>query len=84
VTGEPVSDGLAGALQINKVIVEGYTPEPDLSTVRSMLENLRAAPAISQADLLPDDRVRNRPENADDPTTLNATRFALEITLAAP
>lgn len=38
-------------------IIEGYTPDPSLGTVKEMLARLRTATLISKADLLADDRV---------------------------
>jgi hypothetical protein len=38
-------------------IIEGYTPDPSLSTVKELLARLRTATRIAKADLLADDRV---------------------------
>ncbi|MFZ4396779.1 MAG: pilus assembly protein PilM [Kiritimatiellia bacterium] len=38
-------------------IIEGYTPDPSLGTVKEMLKRLRTATLIAKADLLADDRV---------------------------
>ena len=38
-------------------IVEGYTPQTDLSTVRELVGKLNESPAVRRADVLVDDRV---------------------------
>lgn len=67
--------------RIATVIMEGYTPVEDLSTVRRMIEALRLHPFIESVDLLPDDQIRRRPASGGmwDPEGLR--RFALEIRL---
>jgi len=45
----------AGILPFRRLVVEGYTPATDLSTVRSMIEALRTSPGILDADILGDD-----------------------------
>lgn len=43
---------------INAVfIVEGYTPNPSLKSVREMIERLKTSPAIARVDLRSDDQV---------------------------
>jgi type IV pilus assembly protein PilM len=51
-------------------IIEGYTPDPSLTSVRELLARLRTAPRIAKADLLADDRVLP-------PRTLSAAEAAL-------
>ena len=38
-------------------IIEGYTPRPDLVTVRELIGRLRASPLVTSADVLGDERV---------------------------
>ncbi len=62
-----------------RVVVEGYSHLDDLSSVRTMIESLMSHPAIRTVDLLPDDRIRPRPEPVEDPIGPHARRFVLEI-----
>ncbi|MDD5706306.1 MAG: pilus assembly protein PilM [Kiritimatiellae bacterium] len=45
------------ASEFNVFIVEGYTPDISLTTVKSMMERLRTAPRVRKVDLLSDDKV---------------------------
>ena len=38
-------------------IVEGYTPEPSLKSVKEMIERLKTAPEVKRVDLRSDDKV---------------------------
>lgn len=66
---------------LRRFILEGYTPVDDLSTVRAMIEHLRANAFVQSADLLPDDQIhhnRRAPETVEMPS---ARWFVLEIVL---
>lgn len=65
-----------------QMVVEGYTPVPDLSTVRGMIEKLRKDPLVAAADLLADDRVRLDPERDRQWQDANVRLFAVELTIA--
>jgi hypothetical protein len=67
--------------RISTVIMEGYTPVEDLSTVRRMIEALRLEPFIESADLLPDDQIRRRSMVSEVWNLEGLRRFALEIRL---
>jgi len=70
--------------EFEQVVIEGYTPVEDLSTVRAMIEALRNSPGIAGADLLADDRV-NRDEARDERWAMTRCRlFAVEITVPTP
>jgi len=66
---------------IEKIVLEGYTPLDDLSTVRAMIEKLRESPIVSDVDLLPDDKVRQNPETRKRWSGYSKTRFAIEISV---
>lgn len=68
----------------SRIVVEGYTSLDDLSTVRKMIEQLRENEMIVAADLLPDDKIRSRPDVVDIWSGYGATRFAIEISLVTP
>jgi len=62
-------------------IVEGYTPDPSLKTVKELIQRLRTSPYIQDADLIYDDRVLN-PTGVSDPETLrfkDYRRFVIKI-----
>lgn len=67
--------------RISTVIMEGYTPAEDLSSVRLMIEALREQPFIERVDLLPDDQIRSRPGAREAWNLEGLRRFALEIRL---
>ncbi|MCC5845078.1 MAG: hypothetical protein JJU05_12580 [Verrucomicrobia bacterium] len=67
--------------RISTVILEGYTPVEDLSTVRHMIEALRLHPFIESVDLLPDDQIRRRSVVSEMWNLEGLRRFALEIRL---
>ena len=67
---------------INAVfIVEGYTPNPSLKSVREMIERLKTSPAIARVDLRGDDQVlapTGIPEMESE-NLPNFRRFVIEI-----
>ncbi len=63
------------------VIVEGYTPAADLSTVRALIDALRNHPKVRSVDLLGDDSVVLIPEHEHRVLTLEGRRFVLEVRL---
>ena len=69
------------ALGFEQIVVEGYTPVADLSTVRTMIEALREHPAVEDADLLGDDRLREDPERDERWAPADCQLFAIEITV---
>jgi hypothetical protein len=48
---------IASATGIERVIIEGFTYIPALTTVRDLIEQLRQAPFVEGADLLSDDKL---------------------------
>lgn len=86
-TTEPTGDPTASrpALEpLAKIVLEGYTPLDDLSTVRAMIEKLRENALIEGVDLLPDDKVRQNPETRARWSGYSKTRFAIEISVVKP
>ncbi len=70
-------------------IVEGYTPDVSLSTVRDMISRLRTSPDVASVDLLSDDRVLppTLPDVEDDNVELDVRdmrRFVLRLELKRP
>ena len=70
-------------------IVEGYTPDVSLSSVRDMIARLRTSPDIASVDLLSDDRVLppTIPDVEDDNIELDVRdmrRFVLRLELKRP
>ena len=69
---------------VEHLVIEGYTPAHDLSTVRAMIERLRRYPFIAEADLLADDRLRQDPDRDRLWAPLGCRLFALEIRTVMP
>jgi Tfp pilus assembly PilM family ATPase len=69
---------------MRSIIVEGYTKNPDLSSVNELIGALRASSFIDHADLLSDDRVVLDPSRDEQWAERRAYRFVLEIKQAAP
>jgi hypothetical protein len=61
------------------VVLEGYTPLDDLSTVRAMIEALRAYPFVVNVDLLADDKIQPHWSKPFAWMDKGARRFALEV-----
>lgn len=61
------------------LVVEGYTPMADFSTIRALIETLRSHPLIAAIDLLGDDKLVDDPEREARWAFTGARRFALEI-----
>lgn len=81
--GLPSSD-LVTNRAVSTVIVEGYTPRKDFSTVLTMIERLRHEPCVAHADLVADERIpATNPERALW-NGLDAALFVIEIELNEP
>jgi hypothetical protein len=72
---------LSEGLELQQVIVEGYTPIDDLSTVNRMIEALRQMDDILEVDLLGDERLRMDPARDARWFPFNARLFAIEISV---
>lgn len=77
------STGPGGGAQagFTQIILEGYTPIVDYSTVLGMIEALRQQPGVIDADLLGDERLRNDSERDKRWAETEARLFAIEITV---
>jgi hypothetical protein len=69
---------------VARLIIEGCTPDPDLGTVRTMIDQLRERPGIVSADLLSDDLLRQDPERDARWKPTGARMFAIEIAMPGP
>jgi len=74
--------GTGSPFALKQVVVEGFTPEEDLYVLEDMVENLRQHPFVYDADLLPDDKVREDPERNEQWPEMGISQFALRIMLA--
>ncbi len=72
------------APDFSQVVVEGYTPVQDLSTVKAMIAALRARPGVAGVDLLGDDRVRLDSARDARWSAAPCRLFAVEIVLQKP
>ena len=70
---------LEDGLNIDTIVVEGYTPIEDFSTVNSMIETLREVDGVANADLLGDDRLREDAIRNDKWERFKGRLFAIEI-----
>jgi len=77
---EPIGP-VAPEASLRQMILEGYTPADDLSTVRELIEKMRSLPFVANVDLLPDDQVRTDWQDAPTDAQPEVRRFALEIEL---
>jgi hypothetical protein len=64
-----------------RVIIEGYTRTPNLSSVRDLIARLREAPFVEAADLLGDDALLTGQRAEVVQPALNARNFVIEVTL---
>jgi type IV pilus assembly protein PilM len=75
--GEPAV--LTGEPAFSRIIVEGYTSDPSLASVRKLIESLKAEGVIGMADLLGDDQLVQ--ENTEKWGPAGGRRFVIDITL---
>ena len=64
------------------LVIEGYTPSEDLSSIRAMIDRMKQHPSIYQVDLLGDDLLRASSERDAQWASTSSTLFAVEIALA--
>lgn len=81
--GSPGPDDPSDVLVFSRIVVEGYTPVDDFSTVLAMIGRLRESPYISAVDLLSDDNVRENVVRDELWGPTGCRLFALEITLVS-
>jgi hypothetical protein len=66
------------------IVVEGYTPASDMSSLRSMIKNLQKHAGILSADLLPGEEIREDPARDNTWASFDARLFAIKIELSTP
>lgn len=62
-------------------IVEGYTPEGNLSTVRDLIRRLEAAPMVEYADVIADDHLQEAGTFRAQPVDPGLKLFTIEVRL---
>lgn len=67
--------------RFNKLVIEGFTPLDDLSTVRAMIETLRREEMIESVDLLPDDKIREDLVAEKGLGDIERSPFAIELSV---
>jgi hypothetical protein len=67
--------------RMNRIIVEGFTRQQNLSTVKSLIEKLETLPSVARADLLSDDLIFEDPERASEWASTRFRRFVLDLRL---
>lgn len=70
--------------RMNRLIVEGFTPQGNLRTVKDLIEKLRTHPSVEKADLITDDMVFTDPERDQEWQSTRARRFVLDVQLVNP
>ncbi|NQU41215.1 MAG: hypothetical protein HQ523_14795 [Lentisphaerae bacterium] len=78
VSPHPLAVGFA------QVILEGYTPVDDFSTVGTMIDELRKLAGIVDADLLGDERLRDDPARDARWADTGCSLFVVEMTVRTP
>jgi Tfp pilus assembly PilM family ATPase len=69
--------------RMNRLIIEGFTPRQDLSTVKRLIETLRSRPGVLRADLLGDDLVYGDPDRDVEWISTGNRRFVIDVELEA-
>jgi len=70
--------------RLDHVIIEGFTPKLDFSTVQSLIDHLERAKLIATADLLSDDKLV-QPETMDGQVTdRRVKRFVIDVKVGHP
>ncbi|MBT3296430.1 MAG: hypothetical protein HN919_20630 [Verrucomicrobia bacterium] len=77
-------DRMARREGFRHVIVEGYTPVDDFSTVGRMIELLHEQDGVVAADLLGDDRLRDDPARDARWADTGCSLFVIEMTVEVP
>jgi hypothetical protein len=75
---------LGESADIVSVIVEGYTPVDDFSTVGEMIERLYGQEGVLAADLLGDERLRDDPVRDERWADTGCSLFVIEMMLETP
>ena len=75
--GEPAE--LAGDPSFTRIIVEGYTSDPSLASVKKLIASLQAEGFIDKADLLGDEQLVQ--EDTEKWGSAGGKRFVIDITL---
>lgn len=70
--------------RMNRIIVEGFTRQQNLSTVKQLIEKLQTLPAVARADLLSDDLIFEDPEREAEWASTRFRRFVLDVRLVEP
>lgn len=68
----------------DELIIEGYTPTTDLSSIRNMIEALRESPGILDADLLEDNTLEQRAVSDVSWNPAACEPFTIGLTLPTP
>lgn len=80
---KPEQDKAEEPTGIQRVIIEGYTKNPDLSTVKQLIAKLADSERVASADLLSDDKLA-LPSPARKARDAKASMFVIDCELAAP
>jgi len=71
-------------LGFRRLIIEGYTPTPNLFTVKQLILKLKSTEYIDDADIMADELIPDEGEIRGKRRNPNAKRFVLDVKVAAP
>ena len=67
-----------------RLIIEGYTPTPNLSTVKELILKLKSTDYVDAADIMADELIPDEGEIRGKRRNPNARRFVVDVNVAAP
>jgi hypothetical protein len=70
--------------RLEHIIIEGYTPKLDFSTVQTLIDRLAAAKLIASADLLSDDKLVEADPLDGQGSDRRIKRFAIDVKVSPP
>ncbi len=68
---------------LDRLMIQGYTRKPGLTTVKDLIARLKEAPFVASADLLSDDELVERDGTAAGPGGERVYRFVIDLTVNA-
>lgn len=67
-----------------RLVIEGYTPTPNLMTVKELISKLKATEYVEHADIMADELIPEEGEIRGERRNPNAKRFVVDVKVAAP
>jgi Tfp pilus assembly PilM family ATPase len=70
--------------RIERVMIEGYTSTPALTTIKDLIARISSQPYVKSADLLRDDELILDPDSPERKVYPEARGFVIDVALASP